>query len=187
MTEKNSSENRRKLLKSIAVASGAVIAGKDLPESWGRPVVDSVMLPAHAQTSNPLVFGGTSLRSSDASDFILDTLVPTANAGASLPGSDHGCATLLSNGDLEIYTQFESYSKIRMGVFKTDGTTGYLRSVEVADQCNDKDLEAYVDNFNPQSGFELVIICINRFSRLYFPLTDECTTSSWPDLVACDK
>lgn len=51
MTDKKSSEKRRKLLKSIAAGSGAVIAGKSLPENWARPVVDSVMLPAHAQTS----------------------------------------------------------------------------------------------------------------------------------------
>ena len=49
MSEQN--ENRRKLLNSLAAGSGAVIAGKSLPESWSKPVVDSVMLPAHAQTS----------------------------------------------------------------------------------------------------------------------------------------
>lgn len=46
-----SSENRRKLLKSIAAGGGAIVVGKSLPESWSKPVVDSVMLPAHAQTS----------------------------------------------------------------------------------------------------------------------------------------
>lgn len=51
MTDTKSSESRRKLLKSIAAGSGAIVAGKSLPESWSRPVVDSVMLPAHAQTS----------------------------------------------------------------------------------------------------------------------------------------
>jgi hypothetical protein len=51
MTDKKSSESRRKLLKSIAAGSGAIVAGKSLPESWSRPVVDSVLLPAHAQTS----------------------------------------------------------------------------------------------------------------------------------------
>lgn len=51
MKDKQSSESRRKLLKSIAAGSGAIIAGKSLPESWAKPVVDSVMLPAHAQTS----------------------------------------------------------------------------------------------------------------------------------------
>ena len=50
MKDKKSSESRRKLLKSIAAGGGAIVAGKSLPESWSRPVVDSVMLQAHAQT-----------------------------------------------------------------------------------------------------------------------------------------
>lgn len=53
MPDKKSSENRRKLLKGIAAGSGAVIAGKSLPENWAKPVVDVVMLPLHAQTSPP--------------------------------------------------------------------------------------------------------------------------------------
>ena len=44
--------SRRKLLKTIATGSGAVAAGKSLPESWSRPVVDAVMLPAHAETTD---------------------------------------------------------------------------------------------------------------------------------------
>ncbi len=51
MTDKKSNDSRRKLLKSIAAGSGAVVAGKSLPESWAKPVVDSVMLPAHAETT----------------------------------------------------------------------------------------------------------------------------------------
>jgi hypothetical protein len=60
MKDKKSSDSRRKLLKSIAAGSGAIVAGKSLPESWSRPVVDSVMLPAHAQTSpvDPSAPGG---------------------------------------------------------------------------------------------------------------------------------
>lgn len=51
-----SDESRRKLIKSIAAGSGAIVAGKNLPESWTKPVVDSVMLPAHAQTSQLVEF-----------------------------------------------------------------------------------------------------------------------------------
>jgi len=53
MADKKSIENRRKLLKSIAAGSGTVIAGKNLPENWAKPVVDSVLLPVHAQASTP--------------------------------------------------------------------------------------------------------------------------------------
>lgn len=51
MQDPKSNDSRRKLLKIIAAGGGAVVAGKSLPENWARPVVDSVMLPAHAQTS----------------------------------------------------------------------------------------------------------------------------------------
>ena len=47
----DNAESRRKLLKAIAAGSGAILAGKNLPENWARPVVDAVSLPAHAATS----------------------------------------------------------------------------------------------------------------------------------------
>lgn len=52
-----SDQSRRKLLKSIAFGSGVVVAGKTLPDNWSRPVVDSVMLPTHAQTSGINLYG----------------------------------------------------------------------------------------------------------------------------------
>ena len=51
MKNKKSDESRRKLLKSIAAGSGAIVAGKSLPENWTKPIVNSVVLPAHAVTS----------------------------------------------------------------------------------------------------------------------------------------
>ena len=44
-------DSRRKLLKSVVVGSGAVAAGKSLPESWIKPAMNSVLLPAHAMTT----------------------------------------------------------------------------------------------------------------------------------------
>ena len=61
MTDKKILAKRRELLKTIAAGSGVVIAGKSLPESWRRPVVDAVMLPAHAVTS-ARVFSGNNLQ-----------------------------------------------------------------------------------------------------------------------------
>ena len=97
MTDKKSSESRRKILKSIAAGSGAIVAGKSLPESWSRPVVDSVMLPAHAQTSDPS--GPFSYHLSENASVgqmspqsnsvflasIIDNLLPLANAGVPDP------------------------------------------------------------------------------------------------------
>ena len=82
MTDIKSSESRRKLLKSIAAGSGAIVAGKSLPESWSRPVVDSVMLPAHAQTSptctDTLVTGmrtSLDLRTGNVATFSINNLL----------------------------------------------------------------------------------------------------------------
>ena len=74
MADKKSQESRRKLLKSIAAGSGAIVAGKSLPENWKRPVVDSVILPAHAQTSPP-------------------TSPPTCTLPQTIPPQTANCAT----------------------------------------------------------------------------------------------
>ncbi len=47
LPKNSSSDNtRRKALKALTIGTGAVVAGH-----WSKPVVESVMLPAHAQTS----------------------------------------------------------------------------------------------------------------------------------------
>jgi hypothetical protein len=46
-----SDQSRRKLLKTIAAGSGAIIAGTILPDKWTKPVVNSIILPAHAQAT----------------------------------------------------------------------------------------------------------------------------------------
>ena len=51
MTDKKSSGNRRKLLKKMVIGGATIAAGKSLPSEWTKPVVDSVVLPVHAQTS----------------------------------------------------------------------------------------------------------------------------------------
>lgn len=41
-------ESRRKLLRKLAAGG---VAGAALPAAWSKPVIDSVILPAHAQTT----------------------------------------------------------------------------------------------------------------------------------------
>lgn len=47
----SASPARRRLLTAIAVATAAEYHSLLLPERWRRPMVESVILPAHAQTS----------------------------------------------------------------------------------------------------------------------------------------
>jgi len=47
MTDKT----RRNLAKSLIASGGSVALGKSLPKGWITPIVENVVLPAHAQTS----------------------------------------------------------------------------------------------------------------------------------------
>ena len=115
MKSKNTSKNRRKLLKSIAAGSGVVVAGKSLPDNWSRPVVDSVMLPAHAQTSGSYSGSATvqgtigMLESDSLIAQAVDSMVPEAAAFLGtykaswciIPVSDtQADVTFLVHGDL---------------------------------------------------------------------------------------
>lgn len=73
-------QDRRTTLKTL-LAGGGVLSLAALPSRWAKPVVDSVMLPAHAQTSPGGANGfAVEVDVSDASDW-LDWLVPKAHAG----------------------------------------------------------------------------------------------------------
>lgn len=42
---------RRKVLKRLLVGGGVAAGAKMMPDEWHKPVVESVILPAHAETS----------------------------------------------------------------------------------------------------------------------------------------
>ena len=87
MSEDKKDNSRRKVLK---VAAGAgLIAGTKAGwenDKWTKPVVETVLLPAHAQTSgvtNGLFEGSTSVTVAALEPMVpsgFDTLIPTAHA-----------------------------------------------------------------------------------------------------------
>lgn len=137
----NKNESRRKLLKSIAAGSGAVVVGKSLPESWSKPVVDSVLLPAHAETSQTpdrTYSGDLSLRvglndGQNESLFagVINTLIPKASA-QELPEIAIGCAIPMGS-KYDVWMQFgndlTSLGEIT-GTLPVDGTEAVLNGVE---------------------------------------------------------
>ncbi len=70
---------RRNLLRALTLGGGAVAATR-LPATWSKPVVDSVTLPAHAQTSLVSVSGGLLFNVNSVDATPLDLLVPRAMA-----------------------------------------------------------------------------------------------------------
>jgi len=102
-----SNEKRRKLLKSIAAGSGAVIAGKSLPGSWSRPVVDVVAMPAHAQTSGRIYSDSLSVGSLEQDGETLfarlsDALIARAEAQTD---NAAGCAIEMG-GVFDVWIQY---------------------------------------------------------------------------------
>ena len=51
MSSGKAASARRKLIMSLAAGGGVLTAGKMVPNTWVKPVVDSVVMPAHAQCS----------------------------------------------------------------------------------------------------------------------------------------
>lgn len=86
---------RRKLLKGIAFS---------LPAAWVAPVVQTVVLPAHAQTSGSENGRFTFTELVQMRRGPLNWLVPTASAGSCAPVV--GCATL-EDGVLTIFVAYD--------------------------------------------------------------------------------
>lgn len=81
MTDTKSSDSRRKLLKSIVAGGSAVIACKSLPENWTKPVIHSIVLPVHAQTSSQVLTYSTNTFLQALSPDLQDVFIPRALAG----------------------------------------------------------------------------------------------------------
>lgn len=47
-------QRRRRLLQSLAI-SGAAVSTRAIPEKWSRPILDTTLLPAHAQATTCIV------------------------------------------------------------------------------------------------------------------------------------
>lgn len=60
MTEKDDDktvrqgEGRRGALKKLLAGGGVVVGSSALPSEWTKPVIESIVLPAHAGVSGPV-------------------------------------------------------------------------------------------------------------------------------------
>lgn len=82
-------QSRRKLLKTIAVGGGVLTTAKALPENWSRPMVESVVLPAHANGSCvapcPKITGCTPSQGMDVANEFYDTQVANCCRQTAIP------------------------------------------------------------------------------------------------------
>lgn len=107
---KNEKSNlaRRKLLKSAAVGGGVVVGAKSLSGDWAKPVIDQVILPAHAQMTQVFatgVFTSTvnivtnSFPSSNSVQHVLLNALVSPAVAQSLEEKDHLVEAICDAGD----------------------------------------------------------------------------------------
>ena len=94
---KRSKQTRRNILKSMAIGSGAVASAKAVPEQWTKPVLNSLILPAHGQTSPLCEFSATS-------EVLQNPDVPVSLGTFDFPGSE----TVLIGSDADLTFNVEA-------------------------------------------------------------------------------
>lgn len=88
-------DRRRKLL----AGGGTVLGAAAFPKEWTRPVFETVILPAHAQTSGSVLGDQLPLTQVTDAGGWLDYLIPTAHAQTGTGDLLGGCIILAFNGD----------------------------------------------------------------------------------------
>ena len=72
-------EKRRQALKKILAGGGTAVTAASIQDNWVKPVIESTVLPAHAQTSG--ASGSfTASNSTKTGTDLLEVLVPSASA-----------------------------------------------------------------------------------------------------------
>lgn len=109
-------QKRRSFLKVLGVCSAAMGTKKALPGKWTTPVVDSVLLPAHAQTSQPecAVYAATGI---DADGFARDETLSVC--AVVCPGDSTATVTHQT-----FFTSFGGSNARRTGQIPLDGSPG---------------------------------------------------------------
>jgi len=174
---------RRKLFKALIGTGAAVVAGRTLPEQWTRPVVEAVIVPAHAQATG-VMFGGTGLsaaplglladprtRFARLMDTALDIVAPKALAVA--PTSTV-CA-VQSGNMIDVTLQRSQNNARRQGLLNIDGSKGTLSPIAWSASCpgTPGSILAFVSGFTAGVGFTLNVTSGSGFS-VYVPLVGTC-------------
>lgn len=110
-------QSRRRLLQTLAGTGGVFAAGKILPEHWGRPVIESVLLPTHGQMTGMYVQSAGAATEQTASveprnrvARMFYKFFPKAHAADINPDDVYVCVSPNADGtraDIRVYEIFE--------------------------------------------------------------------------------
>lgn len=175
---------RRRLFKTLIGTGAVLVAGRTLPEHWTRPVVEAVIVPAHAQATG-IVFGGAGLagapigllsdhrtRFARLTDTVLDVLAPPALA---IIGPTSTVCAVQSGNMIDVTLQRSQNNARRQGLLNIDGTPGTLSTIAWSASCpaTPSSLNAFVSGFVAGVGFTLNVTSGGGFS-VYVPLVGTC-------------
>lgn len=134
-------QSRRKAIKKIAVGVGALAGYSVLPQKWTQPIIDNIVLPAHAQTSGVAVANQLtlSLLSGDQSSEVVSIGI----AGHVYPAT--------ANQQLDITVQASSGTAETMpennegGLDKVVAAVGsfFVSEAHAKPHCNKKKIKAH--------------------------------------------
>ncbi len=204
MSNKKAADSRRKLFKSIAAGSGAVVAGKALPESWTKPVVDSVMLTAHAETTgeetpDPVIYSGRSSaqrlgfiegESTNMFANVANSLISPALADDSGTAKSPWFSVEVAGGMADVKMQGGDAEMRRGGMLNLDGTQGSITSIVTAPFCGPHDDDqktrpARVESFNEsQIVIDVKTNYYGHVNRFTVPVSPSGCTAP-PDWYEC--
>lgn len=103
----NKLNSRRKVLLGLG---GGVAGATQLPKTWSKPVIDTILLPAHAQTTATTGFGGTgdelnALNMPTRQNMLSNIISPAMADYGVFPEQLY--VTEISDGAFEAYVLFE--------------------------------------------------------------------------------
>jgi len=184
------SKQRRKIL--LGLAGGAAV-----PAMWSKPLVKSVVLPAHATTSEilvdmpmPVTFFGTDLTrtivfqpdsSRDKSWYVkaMNNIVPVASAQS---GQSRDFAVTVDGGSAEVVFRNGPNTEEFSGTLMTDGSPGTL---SWSGGCNNRDGDRPARVVNYTDGDAIIVIEVLGGELTWQVSVPEGPISPFPAFGAC--
>ena len=161
---------RRKLIKALAGVGAAAVVMRELPERWTRPLLDHVLLPAHATTSVTGVYATTGQSVTDAGHSPLDLLVAPAYAGTPSAATVDIYADIV-NGVASVQVLFYDITCIANGFYFTGSgiQVGAASATTLTWQntgtCSDASATIVIDNVTNTANGTVTLSSSNTGSR----------------------
>jgi len=157
MADNNRKSARRRLLKIIAGSGSAAVGAGLIQREWARPVVQAIVLPAHAQTScggGQSYFGSVILTNTSGGNALLDLVATPAYAQAA-PTTATAEICVACNGDGTVNVtvvveahEFQEPCYLIIGFAGDNIPLGQYRDLTMLNNCEPSTVTVRVGSIN---------------------------------------